>query len=322
METLNFKKAVEAAHAKIRPYLYQTPLIKAYALSHRLDADIYLKLENTQLTHSFKIRGAFNKVLSLPPEERQRGVITASTGNHGAAVAFACQKMNIPAKIFVAHNTPDSKTQSIKQFGGELILSGADCGEAEQNARAYAAENQLTYISPYNDIDVICGQGTIGCEILSVMDDLDEIYISVGGGGLISGIAGYLKSVKKDVKAIACLPENSPVMYESVQAGKIVTFANKPTLSDSTAGNLDLDSVTFDFCKQYVDDYTLVSESEIAQAIKLFLTQEHMLVEGAAAVPLAALLKAKDKIQGKKIVIVVCGANITLERLKQVICDG
>lgn len=322
MEEFNFKHEIEQAYARIKPYIYQTPLIKAYALSELLEADIYLKLENTQLTHSFKIRGAFNKVLSLTPEERQRGVITASTGNHGAAVAFACHKMNVPAKIFVAKNTPDSKTQSIKRFGGELILGCEDCGEAEQKARAYATENKQVYISPYNDINVICGQGTIACEILEVMDDLDEVYISVGGGGLISGIAGYLKSVKQDVRAIGCLPENSPVMYESIKAGKIVTFANKPTLSDSTAGNLDLDSITFDFCKRYIDDYVLVNEDEIIQAIKLFLTQEHMLVEGAAAVPLAALLKARDQIQGKKIVIVVCGSNISLELLKQVICDG
>lgn len=314
-----FKNEITKAYQRIKPYIQYTPLIKAHALSNELKANIYLKLENIQITSAFKIRGAFNKLLSLAKSVREKGVVAASTGNHGAAVAFACQQLGINAKIFVPKHASTSKLAAIKLFGAEIEFYGNDCGDSEKYARAYAKKNNLEYFSPYNDVDIMYGQGTIGYEINEQLEQIDQVYIAVGGGGLISGIAGYLKAINPDIQIIGCLPENSPVMYECIKAGKIIELESKPTLSDATAGNIDLDSITFAPCQKYIDEFILVSETEIKKALLDLLEKEHQIVEGAAAVALAAARKNKTNIINQNIIIIICGGNLSIGSLKQLI---
>ncbi len=320
-ENINMKSEITEAYNRIHPHIRYTPLIKANAISELLQANVYLKLENIQITHSFKLRGAFNKLLVMPQEIRERGVIAASSGNHGAAVSYACRQLGVTAKIFVPNTVPATKLEAIKLYGAEVLIYGDDAGITEQYAREQAAVQGVEYISPYNDIAVICGQGTIGYELYMQLPEMDEIYIAVGGGGLISGIASYLKAVNAKIKTVGCLPENSPAMYECIKAGKMVEVEITPTLSDGTAGNNDLDSITLDFCQRYVDAYQLTTEAEIKAAMRMLLAKEHLLVEGSVGVALAALLQNKNRVLNKNIVVVVCGGNISLNTLQKVICD-
>lgn len=308
------------ASERIAPYIHITPLIVANRLSQDIVASIYRKLENLQPTSSFKVRGAFNKLLSLGSKELSKGVVAASTGNHGAAVAYACQKLNSKAIVFVPKTASETKLSAIKSYGATIHLQGDECGEAEKLARAFANENNLEYISPYNDYDVLTGQGTIGVELLKQLQDINIVVMPVGGGGLIAGVARYLKTVNPSIKIIGSLPENSPVMSECIRLGKIIELDTKPTLSDATAGNMDLDSITFEFCQEFVDDYILVSEDEIRSAIQLFLEKEHMLVEGSVGTTVAAIFKEKQQFKNKKVVAIVTGSNISLPTLQQVIC--
>ena len=319
MNTIDFKKSIENSYQKIRPYVLQTPLIRSEYLSQTLDADVYLKLENIQHTSSFKVRGAFNTLLGLSSEECQKGIVAASSGNHGAAVAYACKTLGISATIFVPESTVISKLNNIRLYHPIINTVGHECGDTERRAREYATQNGQVFISPYNDLNIIFGQGTLAKEILDVKSDIDAIYASVGGGGLISGIGAYTKTTHPDIQVVGCLPRNSPVMYESIKAGKIVDLVNEPSLSDGTAGNIEKNAITFELCQQYVDDYILVSEEEIQHSIRLLLFNEHLLVEGAAAVTLASLINNKNKIKNKKIVLVLCGANISEDQLKRII---
>ncbi len=311
---------IEAAYSRIQSYVLKTPLIKAHAISELVGANVYFKLENIQITGSFKVRGAFNKLLSLNDIQKQGGVVAASSGNFAAAVSYAAKTLGVNADIFVPTVTPNAKLRNIKLYGCEPKCIGDNTGEAERFARQYAEEHHLPYLSPYNDYDVVCGQGTIGVELTEQLDHFDEVYIAVGGGGMIAGIGAYLKHYNKKIKIVGCLPQASPVMYESIKAGKVVECDIQPTLSDGTAGNNDADTITFGFCKEYVDDYALVSEPEIADAIKKVLSHEHMLIEGAAGVALSPLLTCSDTVKNKTVVVVLCGANISMASLKKVIC--
>ncbi|MGD9109153.1 MAG: threonine/serine dehydratase [Gammaproteobacteria bacterium] len=320
MKMLDIKKEVIRAESSIKKYIRYTPLVRAHQLSLLCDANVYLKLENIQCTSAFKVRGAFNKLLSLTDKQKQQEVVTASTGNHGAAVAYAGQKLGIKTRIFVPNSTSEMKINAIKSYNAEVSYLGEECGATEKYAREFAEKNGLVYVSPYNDIKIIGGQGTIGYEIVQQLDKIDEVFVAVGGGGLISGIGGYLKEINSKITVTGCLPQNSPVMAESIKLGKIIEMDTKPTLSDSTAGNIDLDAITFGFCKKYVDDYILVTEDEIKQAMCLFMEKEHMLIEGAVGVVVASMLKRQKFIKNKNIVLIICGANISMDTLKKVIC--
>jgi len=314
-----FLKEIQLAESRIRPRIRETILEHSLYLSRQSDANVYCKLENLQYTGSFKTRGAMNKVLSLTPEEQKRGVVTASTGNHGAAVAFSLNKLNASGIIFVPEIASPNKVEGIRRLGAEVRFFGQDCVEAEAHARQYASENQMTYISPYNDLQVAAGQGTIGVELASQLDMIDAVFVSLGGGGLISGIAGYLKSVHPDVKLVGCSPENSQVMIQSVKAGKILDLPSLPTLSDGTAGGLEPGAITFELCQALVDDYMTVTEDEIKESLLLFMQTHHMMIEGAAGVAIASYLKMKEQFKGKNVVIIICGANISLETLKEIL---
>ena len=272
-----------------------------------------------QPTGSFKVRGALNKLLALSPEQRERGVVAASTGNHGAAVAWCLTRLHAPGLIFVPENADPSKVQAIERLGAEVRYHGSDCAETEVHARGYAGEQGMTYISPYNDPQVIGGQGTTGVELARQLERIEAVLVSLGGGGLISGIAGYLKSVHPRVRIIGCSPENSMVMIESVRAGRILDLPSKPTLSDGTAGGIEAGAITFELCSTLVDDYVTVTEEEIRVALREYLAARHLLIEGAAAVAIAAYRKLQAQFTEGNVVIVICGANIGLESLKSVL---
>ena len=310
--------AVLAAN-RIADYIRETPLDYSQYFSDLTGANVYLKLENLQLTGSFKLRGAFNKLLSLTPEQTEAGCVAASSGNHGAAIAHAMQTIGISGIIFVPEGTSSTKVDAIRRAGGDVRFFGTDGLETEQHARSYAEKNGMLYLSPYNDPDVIAGQGSCGVEIAGQISELDAVFIAVGGGGLISGVGTFLKSIHPELDIIGCQPEASAVMAESVKTGRIVDIPSGPTLSDGTAGGIEADAITFDICQTLVDEYVLVSEDEIAEAMREFIDSHHMLLEGAAGVAIAGLKKKAAAYQDRNVVVIVCGGNISRETLKTVI---
>lgn len=313
------KEEIDAAEARIRKYIRLTPVQKSERLIGEGCTDVSLKLENFQETGSFKLRGAFNKLLGMSESDRSKGVVAASTGNHGAAVARAAHVLSLPARVFVPLNADPSKLASIAADGAVIEKVGIDCVEAEQRARSVANAEGLTYVSPYNDLEVVAGQGSIGVELGRQLSEIDAVFIAVGGGGLISGVGGYLKSVHPNIEVIACSPENSAVMHHSLEAGRILEMESKPTLSDGTAGGMEPDSLTFDICKSVVDRSLLVSEKEIVEAMKLLIGEHHLLVEGAAGVAVAAFMQDRKRLAGRSVAIVLCGANISIQVLRKVL---
>jgi len=317
METYDLKESCQTAYNNIKKHIVKTPLIHSKNLSSISDSNVFLKLENFQHTGSFKLRGAMNKILNLP--DKSISVVAASSGNHGAAVAYSLRNLKMKGLVYVPENAVSSKVKLMKKYGVEIRYSGNDSLIAESSAISYAEENNLSFVSPYNDIDVISGQGTIGVEMINQMKDLDVVFITVGGGGLISGVGGYLKSINSNIKIIGCSPENSPVMKVSLNKGKIIEFDSLPTLSEGSAGGIERDSITYNFCEEFIDDFYLVSEEEIAENIKFFIANEKLLIEGAAAVSVAAFLKNKKLFKGMNVGIVICGGNIGNDTLKSIL---
>jgi threonine dehydratase len=303
----------------IRQYVRETFLEYSPYFSWSSKSNVYFKLENLQHTGSFKFRGALNKLLSLNEQERRSGVVAASTGNHGLAIACAANKFDVPCIIFVPEASDATKIKAIKQYRVDVRYYGNDCLETEVHGRRYAVSNGMTYVSPYNDQKIIAGQGTIAVEILRQKRDIDVVFVALGGGGLISGIAGYLKTINLGIKIIGCSPENSAVMIQSIKAGKIIDLLSLPTLSDATAGGVETGSITFDICRRLVDEYITVSEEEIKDNLRLFIENHHMLIEGAAAVAIAAFMKIRKRFRAKNIVIIICGANINPGLLKNIL---
>jgi threonine dehydratase len=307
------------AERRIRPYIRETPLEYSLPLSAMSGSRVFLKLENLQHTSSFKVRGAMNTLLSLTQEQRARGVVTASSGNHGIAVAFGLHELGMNGIIFVPEDASPAKVEAIRRYGSDVRFQGSDCVQTEEHARGYAEQHGMIYISPYNDPRVIGGQGTLGVELGRQIGQIDAVLAALGGGGMITGIATYLRELVQETTIIGCSPANSPVMAQSVRAGRIIDMPSLPTLSDGTAGGVEPGAITFPLCQQLVDDYLLVSEEEIGRAMRMFIETHHMLIEGAAGVALAAFLQARERFQGKTVVIVLCGANISPEALKSIL---
>jgi threonine dehydratase len=228
-------------------------------------------------------------------------------------------KLGIEGVIFVPETASSAKIDAIRRAGAEVQLFGTDGLDTEDHARQFAADKGMTYLSPYNDADVIAGQGTCGVEIARQVGNIDALFVAVGGGGLIAGVAGYLKSVHPHMQVIGCQPAASAVMAASSKAGRLLDMPSEPTLSDGTAGGIEAGAITFELCEALVDDYVLVSEDAIAQAMREFIDAHHMLLEGAAAVPLAALKQVGDRYQGRDVVAIICGANISRETLRGII---
>ena len=304
---------------RINHYVRETPLDFSPYFSELTGVKVYLKLENLQHTGSFKLRGAFNKVLSLNSEERKRGCVAASSGNHGTAIAYAMKTLGVTGVIFVPEQASPTKVDAIKRAGGEVYFFGNDGLDTESHAREYASKNGMTYLSPYNDRQVIAGQGSCGVEIATQLPQVDAVFIAVGGGGLISGIGSFLKSVNPGVQIVSCQPDASQVMTASVKAGEIIDMPSDPTLSDGTAGGIEPGAITFDICRDIVQGYVTVSEEKIAEAMRMFMDSHRMLIEGAAGVAIAGFLDVADDYKEKNAVIVICGGNISRETLKKVI---
>ncbi len=310
---------VTAAADRIGPYIRETPVEESPLLSRRGGGRAFLKLENYQVTGSFKARGAMNRLLAMDEDERRRGFVTASSGNHGAAVAYAQQRIGGEGLIVVPEDASPTKVEAIRARGAEVVQHGADCVIAERWARAEAERRGVAYVSPYNDPRVVAGQGTIGFELARQLERIDTIYVSVGGGGLISGIAGYLKAQNPDLEVVGTSPRNSAVLYESLKAGEILDLKSLPTLSDGTAGGVEAGTITFEPCRELIDRFLLVEEEEIAAGMRLVAEHHHMMVEGAAGVAVAAYLKDRERRTEGTAVVVLCGANVSLEVFRRVL---
>jgi threonine dehydratase len=305
------KDQILAAYDRIAPSVRQTPL------EHSAELGAYLKLEHLQQTGSFKFRGASNKIALLTAEQAAAGVVTASNGNHGLGVAAASRARGIAAEVFVSSHVSAAKARRIEAMGAHIHCAGDDPLTAELAARHAAVASGRVFISPYNDPDVVAGQGTIGVELLRQLPQLDAVFVAVGGGGLIGGIGAYLKAVSPQTEIVGCWPRNSPVMHQCLQAGGIVEVAELPTLSESTAGGLEPDSVTFDLCRRTIDRSVLVSEDQILNAMRLILETEHWVIEGAAGVAVAAFLQEAPRWQGRNAAIVICGRNVSSEVMRK-----
>ena len=323
MDIQEISHSVVEAAERILPYVYHTPLEHSMYLSNLTKANVYLKLESQQKTGSFKVRGAFNKLICCAKSQKEgTKYITASTGNHGMACALAMTTLQLKGAVYIPENASTAKENILELYGVELRKHGLDCIETETMARASAKSENSIYISPYADLEIMAGQGTVGKEISEDLPDVDAVFVTVGGGGLIGGIGSFLKSHQKRVEIIGCLPENSPVMYESVKAGHIVDIPSSDTLSDGSAGGIEEGSVTFPVCQKVVDRWVLVSESEISRAVFLMLEKHCKVIEGAAGVAVASFLKLSNEFCGKIVAVVLCGANISIAKLCQVIEDN
>ncbi|AJJ21413.1 pyridoxal-phosphate dependent protein [Yersinia intermedia] len=306
--------AIKEAHQVLRPQVRVTPLEYSPLLSQHSGCEIYLKCEHLQHTGSFKFRGASNKLRLLTNEQRQNGVITASTGNHGQAMALAGKLAGVKATIYAPEQAAAIKLEVIRALGGHIELVAGDALNAELAASIAAEQQGKVYISPYNDPQVIAGQGTCGMEMVEQQPELDAVFVAVGGGGLISGIATVLKKLSDKTQVIGCWPANATSMYTSLENGQIQEVAEQETLSDGTAGGVEPGAITFALCQQLIDQKVLVSEQEIKDAMRLIAHTDRWMIEGAAGVALAAALKLAPRWQGKKVAVVVCGKNIVLEK--------
>lgn len=320
MRADEIKAAVAAADMRIRPAILETPLRHSPYFSRATGAEVYFKLENFQVTASFKARGAANKIAALSAADRRRGIVTASSGNHGAATAFALASTGTTGIVFIPTTTPEVKIAAIKSYGAEVRFHGTDAGVSEIFARSYAAKNGHTFISAYNDPDIIAGQGTIGLEISRQLPAVDHLVIAVGGGGLMAGTAGYLKAVQPAIKVMGVSPRNDHAMALSVAAGEVVEHHDaKPTLSDGTAGGVEPGAITLPLCRELVDIWVLPEEAEIAAAMRSYIAHENQLLEGAAGAAIAGFLRAAGDnpgaYRGQSVVIVNCGARIDPKKL-------
>jgi len=316
---MEFQSEVRAAAERIAGRVRRTPVEPSRVLLGEGRGTVWLKLENQQLTGSFKLRGATNKILSLSEEERRRGVVAASSGNHGAAVACAATATGCSALVYVPEAVAASKLEAIRSWGIEVRKHGADGLLTELEARRHAIDAGMSYISPYNDPAVIWGQGTLGAELAEQLPQLDAVFVALGGGGLISGLGGYLKAVRPELQVIACSPENSQVMHASLAAGRIVEMESRPTLSDGTAGGLEPGAITFELCREIIDESVLVSEEQIREAVRLIVSRHHTLIEGAAGVAVAGYLANRERFAGMEVAIVLCGANIDSTVLAEIL---
>jgi threonine dehydratase len=308
----DFRDEVTRAHERIRFDIKRTTLEHSPALSQLTGAKVYLKWENEQLTGSFKLRGALNKLRTLSPEEKRRGVLSASTGNHGLGLSLAARMEEVRLKLVLPSTVSASKRNRLREFGADIIDYGESCEKAELHARHIAAESRKIYVSPYNDKDIIFGQGTIGLEIWEDFPGVEDVLIPVGGGGLAAGIAGYLKTSSVKIRTFGVEPSHSAFMAASIEAGKIVEVNEKETIADAVTGGIEPGSITFPLCRELLDGIILVDEELIKKALILLEEIHNKTVEGAGALSLAALMKESDRFSGRQVVLVVSGGNASV----------
>lgn len=312
---------IQAARKRIQPYVHRTPLQPSATVEKLTGAKVYFKFENQQRTGSFKIRGAMNKILTLTPEERKRGVVAASAGNHAQGVALAATTLGVRSVVVMPKGATLQKVEATRGYGAEIVLHGANYDEAYQRALEIQKERNLVYVHAYNDEAVMAGQGTIGLEILEELPDVDVVVTGIGGGGLVSGIATAVKALRPQVKVVGVQPEASAYLPRSLEAGHLVPAERSDTIADGLATKKGGDK-TFPTVQRLVDQVVTVTEEEIAHAILLFLERQKNVVEGAGAVGLAALVAGKVRFPGKKVCVVVSGGNIDINALDAIIARG
>ncbi len=298
----------------ISKHIVTTPVVQSKALSATIGEQIYLKLENQQITGSFKIRGAINAISNLNQAQKKAGVVTLSTGNHGRGLAFAANLMKIKCIICMSELVPINKIEGIKALGAEVRLVGENQDEAQLEADRLSIDEGMTYVSPFDNIDVIAGQGTLGLEIHRQIPKLSFAFVPLSGGGLICGVAKALKGLNRNLKVIGVSMDRGAAMYEAQKAGKPIFVKEEESLADALTGGIGLDNkYTFQLTKQLVDEIVLVSEKEIADGIHYAYWRESQIVEGAGAVAIASLLNKKFKPNGPSVAL-MCGRNINMEK--------
>ncbi len=313
--------AIRAARERIASHLYLSPARHSAGLSEMTGQQVFLKLDNLQRTGAFKERGALNKILTLTPDESRRGVIAASAGNHAQAVAFHASQNGIRARIVMPLMTPLVKVAATSSYGAEVVLHGADYDEACAEALRQSAADQLTFLHPFDDDEVIAGQGTIGLELLDQVPDLAAVVVPIGGGGLISGVACAIKESNPNIRVIGVQTERLPSMLRAREAGHPVTIPAEATIADGIAVRRAGDR-TLPLVARYVDQLVTVDEEEIASAILVLLEREKTLAEGAGAAALAALLQKKTALTDERTAVLVCGGNIDVTLLSKIIERG
>jgi threonine dehydratase len=314
-------KAIQQASKRIRSSIFVSPFMRSETFSQLSGNSIFLKLENLQMTGSFKERGALNKILLLTDDERRRGVIAASAGNHAQAVAYHATKRGIASQICMPLTTPLVKVSATRGHGAEVILFGANYDEACQEALRRCDEQGLTFIHPFDDEAVIAGQGTLGIEMLEQVKDLDALVIPVGGGGLIAGVACAVKEMKPKIRVVGVQTSKLPSMKAAIEKKKVVTLPAEKTIADGIAVR-SAGVHTFPLVRKYVDEIVTVDEEEIANAILLLLEKEKTLTEGAGAVAAAAVLNKKTRHAGKKLGVLISAGNIDVTLLARIIERG
>jgi threonine dehydratase len=314
-------QTIQAAVARIRDSIFLSPFVRSETFSKLTGNTIYFKLENLQMTGSYKERGALNKILLLTEDEKRRGVIAASAGNHAQAVAYHATKRGIAAQICMPLTTPIVKVSATRGFGAEVILSGTNYDETCQEAMRRCAEQGLTFVHPFDDEAVISGQGSLGLEMLGQQSDVDVLVVPVGGGGLIGGVSCAVKETSPKVRVIGVQTSKLPSMKAALEHGSPVSLPAKSTIADGIAVRC-AGSVTFPLVKRYVDDIVTVDEEEIANAILLLLEKEKTLTEGAGAVAAAAVLQHKIHFTGKRVGVFIGGGNIDVSLLSRIIERG
>ena len=312
---------IKDAHKKILQYVNYTPLVHSEYLSNY--SNVKLKLENFQITGSFKLRGALNKLLSLSKSEKEKGVIAVSTGNHGKGVAYASKVLGIKSTIYMSSMVPQYRRKAIENLGAKVEIVGQNSDEADLFAKNLAKEKNISLIHPFDDEDIIIGQGTVGLEMLEQFPDADTVIIPTSGGGLVSGIAQAIKLQKPNIKIISVSMERGPSMYDSLKKGVPVDVEELETLADCLGGSIGLDNkFTFNIVRKYVDDFVLVSEEKIAEGIRINFLEHKIVSEGAAA---TSIMVVKEKLSshiGKNIICLICGGNIDAQLFNKVLSSA
>lgn len=307
---------VYIANRKVREVARKTDLIKS-----KVYDNVYLKTENLQNTGSFKLRGAYYKISSLSDEEKAKGVVACSAGNHAQGVALSCKKLNIPATIFMPQTAPVSKIEATRSYGAEVKLVGLNYDDAYKASLEFNQVEDKTFIHPFNDETLIAGQATVGLEIIEQLEDVDIVVVPVGGGGLISGVSFVIKNLKPNCKVIGVEAKSADSMYQSLKAGQIKEVKKVSTFADGiavkTPGN-----ISYEYVKKYVDEIVTVNEDEIADAVLQLIEKQKIVAEGSGAVPYAALMNNKFEWTGKKVALLISGGNIDVQVINRAITRG
>lgn len=311
--------SIADAHQALRPQVAVTPLSYSPALSAQTGCNVHLKCEHLQHTGSFKFRGASNKLRLLPEAQRRLGVVTASSGNHGQGLALAGKLLGVPVTVYITPSASAYKVEAIRALGAEVVSLDLDPLGVELEAARRAALQGKPFVSPYNDAQIIAGQGTVGMELLEQAPALDAVFVAVGGGGLVSGIAAALRTANPNVDIIGCWPANAPTLQRSLEAGEIIEIDEDETLSDGTAGGVEPGAITFPLCQALLTRTVLVSEQQIRAAMRDVASGERWIIEGAAGVAVAGMQKLASEYQGKRVAVIICGRNIVLEKFLEAV---